>query len=170
MDDERGKALKALSAGMELEKRGIEFYSGAAEKVESAEGRQTLRFLANEEKEHLKLIKELKKSLEEKRAEEHAMEHWRESRGSRIFPELESYLTKVKAGREDRAILEEAAEIERRSIKFYEKAGRDAKRYREVFTTLVREEKGHLQLVEQMMSYMVLHGYWAGLEDYFANE
>jgi rubrerythrin len=90
----------------------------------------------------------------------------------KIFPKLGEYLEEVAEYRGNEKILEEASEIEERSIQFYRDSaiGLKDEKNREIFNILIREEEGHLKLIEQMKDYMVLHGVWSGLEEYFLNE
>ncbi|RMF90606.1 MAG: hypothetical protein D6733_03330 [Methanobacteriota archaeon] len=165
---------EALEAGLELESRGIGFYSRAAQEVRDPKGRQTLLFLAEEEREHREFIRELLESLKERDDSllKGAVQKQRARKDTRVFPELEEYVEEIRDSRGDRKILDEAAEIEKRSIEFYREAGKDIENrdYQEIFRILIKEEEGHLALVRQMADYMVLHGVWSGLEDYFANE
>jgi rubrerythrin len=172
--EEVESVLAALKQGIELESFGIKFYTESAGEVTDPRGRQTLKFLANEEREHLKFIKDLKSSFEN-REEEKAnttIKTWKEKSHQRVFPEIEAYLEEVQDSRGDIKILEAAEEIETRSIEFYKGAldeveNKDSK---DIFNILIKEEVGHLALVQQMNDYMTLHGVWSGLEDYFANE
>ncbi len=85
---------------------------------------------------------------------------------------MEEFISEIKDSQGDRKILEKAEEIEKRSIKFYTDTAKkvNTTSYKEVFNVLIKEEKGHLELVRQMADYMVVHGVWSGLENYFANE
>ncbi len=168
------KVLTALKKGIELESFGIKFYTKAARDVTDPRGRQTLKFLAKEEREHLKFIKDIETSFEN-REEEKAhttIKTWKEKSHHRVFPEIEAYLEEVQKSRGDKKILEAAEEIETRSITFYKGALDEVenKDFKDIFNILIKEEVGHLELVQQMNDYMTLHGVWSGLEDYFANE
>lgn len=171
---EAQRVLEALNSGLELESAGLKFYSKALEEVSDPRGRQTLRYLADEEKEHLKFIKTLKSSCEKNKEPgvKGIVKARKIAQESKVFPQLEKFVEAVKSERGDKRILEEAEGIEKRSITFYKDMAKEIKNkdYKEVFNLLIREEESHLMLVRQMADYMVLHGVWAGLEDYFANE
>jgi rubrerythrin len=173
--EEAGKVIGALKKGSELESYGLKFYTVASNEVSDPRGRQTLMYLAKEEKEHLKFINDLRKTFESDHEEliGDIVKSKSESIGlPKVFPEKEEYLSEVKEGRGDRDILEEAALIEKRSMQFYADSAKGIKNsdYREIFNILLKEEEGHLQLIEQMSEYMVLHGVWSGVENYFVNE
>lgn len=172
--EEAARVLNALKTGIEIEAHGIKFYRGASKEVKDPKGIQTLRFLANEERNHLRFIKDLKDSFEKKDAsvKDIIKAHLDLKKGPRIFPEMDEYLEEIRESKEDEKILEEAAEIEKRSIEFYSDSAKSVTNgdYKEIFNVLVGEEEGHLKLIELMTDYMTLHGVWTGLEDYFANE
>ncbi len=173
-EEEVEKVLAVLKKGIALESFGIKFYTESAGEVNDPRGKQTLKFLANEERDHLKFIKDLKASFEN-REEEKAnttLKTWKEKRHHRVFPEIEEYLEEVRESRGDKKILEEAEEIEMRSIELYKGAldGIENKDFKNIYNSLIKEEEGHLALVQQMNDYMTLHGVWSGLEDFFANE
>ena len=171
---EEQQVLEALNSGLEIESAGLKFYSNASEEVSDPRGRQTLRYLADEEKKHLKFIKELKSSFEKNKEPgvKGIVKAHKTAQESKVFPKLEKFIGKIKSATGDKRILEEAEGVEKRSIAFYKDMAKEIKNrdYKEVFNILIREEEGHLMLVRQMADYMVLHGVWSGLEDYFANE
>ncbi len=174
MSGEAAVVLEYLDKGLELESKGIEFYSKAAEEIKDPKGRQTLQYLAGEEKDHLRFIADLKKAYQAQSEFElsglvrsHLLKH-----SSRIFPPLEEFVSEVRKTSGDQQILEKAEEIEKRSIELYENGMKKSatKNDQKIFRILIGEEKEHLALVSQMKDYMILHGVWSGLEDHFANE
>jgi len=78
----------------------------------------------------------------------------------------------VKAVQGDKRILDEAKEVERKSIKFYQDAGTRVKdaEYKKIFELLVDEEKKHLKWLEFLSDYMNVQEYWLGTESYFSLE
>ncbi len=173
-EEEVKRVLAALKTGIELESKGLNFYTKASERVMDPRGKQTLVFLANEEKDHLKYLRGLLESFEKKSSKFMDIVEAKKERDKKpkVFPEMENYLEEVRDIKGDKKILEEAAEIEKRSIAFYRESGEGVKGRdsRKIFDLLVKEEEEHLKLIEQMDDYMVLTGVWSGLEDYFANE
>jgi rubrerythrin len=172
--DEVNKVLTALKTGIELESYGLKFYTKAASEVKDPKGRQTLQFLANEEKDHLKFFKDLRESFLKggQDSTKNIIQLHYGSNRSKVFPEMEEYLEEIKDSRGDEKILEEAEGIEKRSISFYKSSAGEVLNpdYQEIFKVLIREEEGHLKLIWQMSDYMKLHGVWSGLEEYFVNE
>ena len=175
LGEDMEKILAVFKKGIELESFGIKFYREAADEVTDPKGRQTLQFLANEERDHWSFIVDLKHSFESgnKSSAKKIINKRSETKAhSTVFPKMEDFSEKIAESKGDEKILEEAEDIEKRSIEFYTSAMADVKDldYRDIFNILIREENGHLQLVQQMRDYMTLHGVWSGLEDYFANE
>jgi rubrerythrin len=172
--DESVRVLEALLTGIEIESKGLKFYTNALKKVTDPKGKQTLKYLGDEEKDHLKFMTDLKNSFQKKGAGvKNILEKKIQAKSKpKIFPKLGEFLEEVAEYRGDEKILEEAAEIEERSIQFYRDSaiGLKDEKNREIFNILIREEEGHLKLIEQMKDYMVLHGVWSGLEEYFLNE
>lgn len=174
MNGEAAVVLEYLDKGLELESKGIEFYSKAAEDIKDPKGRQTLGYLANEEKDHLRFIADLKKAYQAQSEFElsglvrsHLLKH-----STRIFPPLEEYVSEVRETSGDQKILEQAEEIEKKSVELYTQGMKksNTEKDKKIFKILIGAEEEHLKLVSQMKDYMVLHGVWSGLEDYFANE
>jgi len=167
--------FEKLNQGMEIEVYGIRFYTKSAENTADPRGRQTLKYLAGEEQEHLKFINDLKKSFETRdkdTATDIARSRSAKEGHTQIFPKKAEFAETIKDDGTGKKILFEAVEIEKRSIQFYTEALNKVEKtlHKEIFTTLLNEEKGHLELVQQMSDYMTLHGVWSGLDDYFANE
>jgi len=171
---EHSGVLEVLKKGIELESYGIKFYSKSSETVSDPKGKQTLNFLAHEEREHLNFIQELQKIFEDGGASglEKTVSSHLERIHEKVFPELGEYLKDVKKSSGDKQILEEALEIEKKSVALYKSQIEASKNenVKKIFEILVKEEQGHLTLVEQMQDYMVLNGVWTGLDEYFANE
>jgi rubrerythrin len=168
--------LDSLDTGREIEMEGIKFYNKATETVKDTKGKGTLKFLANEEKEHLRFINNLSRSFKEKEGREKIDEiikdHKNQMEKPKIFADKEEYEKKIEAGNTEKEILKEAKEVEERSIKFYGGCHQKVNEtiYKEVFEMLVEEENKHLEWIEMMQSYMDVHGYWYDLYGYFANE
>lgn len=166
--------LGTLKTGLSLEARGIKFYGDAAQKITDPKGRQTLRYLVHEEEDHLAFLNNIRRAyLDKNKASlKKTLEDHSRGKKEQVFPELEEFISDVKDTKGDKKILEEAMEIEKRTVKLYENVLDNAMddEAKKVFEVLVEEEKGHLELVSEMHDYMVLHGVWSGLDDYFANE
>ncbi|MBI4344826.1 MAG: ferritin family protein [Euryarchaeota archaeon] len=156
------KVMEALRAGLELEREGIEFYSGAAKGLEDERGRATLGFLAKEEERHLRFIEGLVEALG---AGQMLPKGPRRLKKPKIFPRE----IKGGVGRKDRAVLEEARGVELRSIEFYERClAKVEGPERSAIEALIEAEKGHLEWVEFMRDCVAVHGYWCDMGEYFS--
>jgi rubrerythrin len=58
--------IRGIEVGIEIEKRGIEFYSEQAGKPRHAPVRSFFEFMAGQEREHARMLSELKDSLKER--------------------------------------------------------------------------------------------------------
>ncbi len=148
---------ECLRAGIDIETEGVKFYLEAAKKTKNSEGRRTLNFLAKEEKRHLKFLREL---LDSKNLLE-IVEKYSAAK-PKIFPDK-------KASMEDRQILSDAMEVEKKSISFYQECA-EKKEYKRIFDVLISEEKKHLEWLKFMQEALELHGYWSGLQERFGLE
>jgi len=161
--------LEGLKTGITIEEDGIKFYSNAAEKTQDPAGKRTLEFLAKEEKRHKEFLESLLKSVEDKENPEKIIE--KHIGKPKIFPKEEEFSEKIKAGRQDKEILEEAKKVEERSINYYaglsNKVGEKEKK---IFEILVGEERKHKEWIEYMEEALEIHGYWQGVEKYFELE
>lgn len=159
--------LESLEKGRGIESLGIKFYTDAANSIEDSKGKNTLLFLAGEEKRHLKFIQELIDSVS-KGAD---ISPIIQKKIPKAFPQKEEFKERIAMGEGDKKILEEAIKVEERSIEFYadclSKVGGAEK---DIFKTLVEEEEKHKAWLDFMKEGMDVHGYWYGLEDYFALE
>lgn len=157
--------LESLEKGKETESRGIKFYTGAANSIEDPKGKNTLLFLAREEGRHLKFIQELIDSIS-KGADISPIV---QKKIPRVFPQKEEFREQIAVGEGDKDILEVAIGIEKRSIEFYTGClNRVEGTEKDIFKTLVEEEEKHKAWLDFMKEGMEVHGYWYGLEDYFA--
>jgi rubrerythrin len=168
-----GVLIRALEAGMEMEKRGEAFYSKAAGEVENPHGKLTLNFLAGEERQHYRFLEALLESVKKGlRPEAPPLPKRPRLKREEILEAMRQMGVKARAARRDREIVGEAMKVEEKSIEFYEgflgEAG-DAKS-REIFKELVEEERRHLEWLEFIRDALEVHGYWYDLESYFALE
>lgn len=157
--------IESLEKGKEIESQGIKFYTDAANSIEDPNGKSTLSFLASEEERHLGFIRKLINSVS-KGAD---ISQMIQKNGPVIFPQKEEFQKRIAAGDGDKRVLEEAIFVEERSIEFYSDClSGTSGAERSIFKALVEEEKRHRAWLDFMKEGMDVHGYWYGLEDYFA--
>lgn len=165
--------VKALKAGMEIEKKGEAFYSKAAEKVENPHGQLTLNFLAREEREHYRFLEGLLASIKKGRAYGRlALPVRPRLKKEEILETMRRMGVKGRVPRENKEIINEAIKVEKKSMEFYESFLSEVKEEdnRKIFKTMVEEEQKHREWLEFIRDALEVHGYWYDLESYFALE
>ncbi len=174
MDDQISLLEETLKQGIEIEEKGINFYSASAQKIKDPNGKATLEFLANEEKKHKELFQKILGRVSEGEGTEKISssesELLSDLKKPSIFPKAVEFDTKVDG--EDRKILEEAKKFEVRSIEFYteRKSMSKSEFVKNILGAVIHEEESHKELVEFQKTYLESHGYWSGMEDHFSLE
>jgi len=167
------EVVKALRAGMDIEKKGEAFYSKAAGMVENPHGQLTLNFLAREEREHYKFLEGLLASIKKGRVPGRSALPKRPGlKKEEIFENMRRMGVKGSVPKGNKEIIEEAMKVEQKSVEFYEgflSEANDAGN-RKIFRTMAEEEKKHLEWLEFIRDALEVHGYWYDLEGYFALE
>lgn len=157
--------LKSLKKGKEIESAGMKFYNDVANSIIDPKGKSTLLFLAREEGRHMKFMQELIDSI----TKGEDISKMVSEISPVIFPQKEEFEKGIAASKSDKKIIEEAIGVEERSIEFYSYClGKTHKAEKSIFRTLVKEEKKHKAWLDFMKEGMEVHGYWYGIEDYFA--
>ena len=154
----------ALELAIEREKGAILFYSEAATKTEDADAKRMLKWLANEEEWHRAGLERQLKSLVGKKV----WQEWKEKSTPIGSGELEQAAetahtreaTSLKhSTKGEVSAVRTAMRAEKKAIDFYRKcaetttdpAGRDT------FLSLVKQEEGHLRLLERVMKRTTEH-------------
>ena len=158
---------EVLLTAMDIEKEGEMFYSKASMEVRDPVARNTLRFLSEEEKRHLKFIESVYNTLKKGEDVEGIK---KEFHNVKVFPDYPEFISGVKASEKDFKILMEAKEIEKRSKEFYQNkmSEVEGEREREIIEMLAKEEEKHYRWIEYLESYVEEHGYWTGIDKYFS--
>lgn len=165
--------VRALRAGMNIEKKGEAFYSKAAGKVENPHGQLTLNFLAREEREHYKFLEGLAASIKKGRTPEgFALPKHAGLKKEEILETMRRMEVKGRVPKGSKEIIDEAVKVEKKSIELYEGFLSETKNEdnRKIFRTMAEEEKKHLEWLEFIRDALEIHGYWYDLESYFALE
>ncbi len=159
--------IECINKGIEIEKKGFNFYYNASKKVRSRKAKETLEFLAKEEQRHRKFLEDIKEELINKGSVD--VESKAKILEERVFPER--FEEKISTTEDDKMILKEAELLEKNSIEFYKKCKNEFKGVKdaeEVFNLLIKFEKEHLNWIIFIKESAELHGYWLGLDDYFS--
>jgi len=172
---DRELLVKALREGIDVERKGEEFYRASVDKVENPHGKLTLGFLAKEERRHREYLEGMLRALE---AEGPLTESPLPGRSrldkEEILDRMRRMGVKLQVPEENKEIVRRAMEVEKKSIDFYralaDRMGDPGPGLRRVFEGLAQEEKNHLEWLEFIIDALELHGYWYDLESHFALE
>ena len=152
-------AKKVISAAVEFEKFGAEYYLRFKELVSEKEAKALMGSLASDEKEHAAILTRQLQALGGK-AKAPAKKDL-EKGLSRIFPEgakkgkltVKDSISAIKLG----------IRTEERSIEYYsENASAAGPGVKEVFGRLERMEREHLRLLQENLHYLENDGSWFG--------
>ena len=143
---------QAFKVAVRMEEDGIRFYEDLAGKVRDADAGREIGFLIQEEKEHLKLFQGLldavKSGAEDAFEEDDIVQYI----SSKVFDASQET---QEASRMDHrhTAMEEAMNMERRSIVFYEGCLSGSRDYKtkEAFTKILSEETKHLKTFAELL-------------------
>ena len=167
MTDGKQEALTAIETAIQMEVEGRDFYTKAAENVSWPEGRETLLDLANDEMEHIRILKEEHSALlagqdwllADKVAPAIAV-------GAKTLPVFEKKDSVIAAMISDRADAEDVLDVairnEYKSHTFYaEQLGKaENPEAKAVFAWLVKEEKRHQAMLTDYAKYIGAQDEW----------
>jgi rubrerythrin len=168
MDAQRQDALSALEMAIQIEVEGNQFYTKAAETVTWPEGKQMLLELADDEMEHIRILKEEHAALLSGKdwISAAAVAPAIESGERKPMPVFERDEAKIAGMVDDRAdaleVLDVAIKNEYKSHTFYaeQKEKTDNPEAKKIFDWLVKEEKNHQAVLTDYARYIGAHGEW----------
>ncbi|MCX6776319.1 MAG: hypothetical protein NT130_05740 [Candidatus Micrarchaeota archaeon] len=142
--------VKGVAIGIELEKKSIEYYSGKSKNIESKELVKLLKFITEEEVNHLKQLETLKQSLMKNRTWI-GPEKLGKPEGPKLYSEGVSPMIREDSG--DVGILLGAIRAEEEAREFYEEFSRRIKdeKGRKFFQRLVEFEQSHYNLFDGIL-------------------
>lgn len=144
-------SLQVLELAMERERGGREFYLKAAASASDGKGKQMFEWLAREEERHLNLLTRQRDSLVSSgswlRSQAGVAE---EPLTKSEFPQISEVMGKVQAAAGELDALKVGIQAEKDSVALYSQAPQIADRpeAKAMFQRLVKEEQGHLDLLE----------------------
>ncbi len=140
--------VKAVDAGMEIEKRGTDYYFDSAKKVSDEELKRFLEFLGKQEIEHYNILNKLKQSLQE-------TGKWMETTESLEKPQIfqKGKTPNITEGSEDLEALMHALGVENETRDYYRKFAEniDDPTGKHFFEKLADFEQGHADMIQAMM-------------------
>ena len=144
--------VQAYKIAVKMEKNGIEFYQDLLKQVRDEEARREIDFLIEQEQEHLKTFQELLNKEKEVTQDSFEEDDIVNYVNTHVF-DSSSEKEKAKGMEHRHTALEEAMNMERRSIVFYEgcllhSKGAQAKK---AFKKILEEEKKHLSKFAELL-------------------
>ena len=159
MGNSGNKSLKALDMAIEQENEGIKFYMEAAGKSKHNLGKSMFQSFVEDEKEHLKRLKMLRKteSLELKSKGHDVGSPGAKERLLSVFHQMKDELeTIIRPETDDLEGIKIAMDIEKTGHKLYQKGYEDATdpREKELFKFLAKEEIIHYEILKNTYKYL----------------
>ncbi len=165
MSRDVSRALRMLKTALEMEERGFAFYRQATETCRSEAAREVFRTLQMDESVHMKRIRAIFSSLEERG--DFGEEWWSIQVEHAALDEMFRDVARrhgeaVRAAQEDVEALEVGVDFEARSVRFYEERLSEAtdaveKRFIEA---MLGEERSHHQALQDTKLYLTDPAAW----------
>jgi rubrerythrin len=144
--------VQAFKVAVHMEEDGIRFYEDLAKKVKDEEAGREIRFLIQEEKEHLQAFRQcldaVKSGTDDAFEEDDIVQYI----SSKVF-DVSEELREASRMDHRHTALEEALNMERRSIVFYEASLSRVSdpQARGAFAKILSEERGHLKKFGELL-------------------
>lgn len=148
--------MEILEFAMKMERDGKAFYEQAASKAGRPELKKIFTTLAEEELRHFKIFKNLKEGMHSEAKTIFDQRGQTISIAKNLFQQLTEEGKSTLYGDDAKAVWKEAREIEEKSEKMYREEAEketDATR-KELWNKIADEEKNHIYLVDNMISFM----------------
>ncbi len=148
--------MEILEFAMKMERDGKAFYEQAASKAGRPELKKIFTTLAEEELRHFKIFKNLKEGMHSEAKTIFDQRGQTISIAKNLFQQLTEEGKTTLYGDDVKAVWKEAREIEEKSEKMYrEEADKETDATRkELWNKIADEEKNHIYLVDNMISFM----------------
>lgn len=153
---------QVIKTAIKLETDGIEFYGEAAEKSSHPFGKRMFQSLMEDEKRHLRILKEILSDLDFSDFEDY-FEVAPKEKIKTIFDELkEEMRERVAANPDEKEVLKAGMKVEDESVNFYEKSAKESsdKEAQAFLERLVMEERDHYRILQNTYSYLQDSGEW----------
>jgi rubrerythrin len=167
------RLLPVFRDAMELERRGIAFYTKAAEITSNAGGKRMFQTLAHDEEEHLAYLHKGLHSLVEDGTlpslpPHKVAEAVEAPTRSEVFASPKEAAEEVKATAGDLDALKRGIEAEKDSIALYRQAAQAARaaEAEEVLEALAIWEEGHLTILQGEYDAITRTGFWFDFQEF----
>ncbi|HHW20484.1 MAG TPA: ferritin family protein [Thermodesulfovibrio thiophilus] len=150
--------MKSVELALKMETDAVKFYTEAAEKVSHPVGKKMFLSIAEDEKNHIKMIEEVLKGLELTYIEANPVKTMKT-----IFEEMkDNLMERIQAQTDDLEAFKIAMEMEKEGVEFYKKVFNEVNTEKEkkLFERLIYEEKQHYKIFSETYNFMKDTGNW----------
>ncbi len=150
--------MKSVELALKMETDAIKFYTEAAEKVSHPVGKKMFLSIAEDEKNHIKMIEEVLKGLELTYIEANPVKTVKT-----IFEEMkDNLMERIQAQTDDLEAFKIAMEMEKEGVEFYKKVFNEVNTEKEkkLFERLIYEEEQHYKIFSETYNFMKDTGNW----------
>ncbi|MCX8033972.1 MAG: ferritin family protein [Thermodesulfovibrio sp.] len=150
--------MKSIELALKMETDAVKFYKEAAEKISHPVGKKMFLTIAEDEKNHIKMIEEVLKGLELTIREAYPIKTVKT-----IFEEMkDKMMDRVKALADELEAFRIAMEMEKEGIEFYRKVINEVNTEKEkkLFERLIFEEEQHHKIFSETYNFLSDTGNW----------
>lgn len=150
--------MKSIEVALKMETDAVKFYKEASEKVSHPVGKKMFLNIAEDEKNHIKMIEEVLKGIDLNIRESHPIKTVKT-----IFEEMkDEMMERVKAVSDDLEAFKIAMEMEKEGIEFYKKVKNEVNTDKEkkLFERLILEEEEHHKIFAETYNFLNDTGNW----------
>lgn len=150
--------MKSIEIALKMETDAVKFYTEASERVKHPVGKKMFLTIAEDEKNHIRMIEELLKGLELTIREANPIKAVKT-----IFEELkDSLMQRVEAQKDELEAFRIAMEMEKEGIEFYKRILNEVntEKERKLFERLIYEEEQHYRIFSESYSFLSDTGNW----------
>lgn len=150
--------MKSIEIALKMETDAVKFYTEASEKVSHPVGKKMFLMIAEDEKNHIKMIEELLRGLELTIKEANPIKTVKT-----IFEEMkDKMMERIKAQQDDLEAFRVAMDMEKEGIDFYKKVKQEVNTEKEkkLFERLIFEEEQHYKIFSETYNFLKDTGNW----------
>ncbi|ACI21286.1 ferritin-like domain-containing protein [Thermodesulfovibrio yellowstonii] len=150
--------MKSIEIALKMETDAVKFYTEASEKVSHPVGKKMFLTIAEDEKNHIKMIEEVIKGLDLTIKEANPIKTVKT-----IFEDMkDKMMERIKAQSDDLEAFKIAMEMEKEGIEFYKKVQKEVNTEKEkkLFERLIFEEEQHHKIFSETYNFLKDTGNW----------
>ncbi|WP_141266095.1 ferritin family protein [Thermodesulfovibrio sp. Kuro-1] len=150
--------MKSVEIALKMETDAVKFYTEASEKISHPVGKKMFLTIAEDEKNHIKMIEEVIKGLDLTIKEANPIKTVKT-----IFEDMkDKMMERIKAQSDDLEAFRIAMEMEKAGIEFYKKVQKEVNTEKEkkLFERLIFEEEQHHKIFSETYNFLKDTGNW----------